>query len=200
MDRKIDNTFTIYILLIVSIFICGCEDKRADDNMLDQGNPGVIINEINYNSSDVFDPDDWIELYNFSEDTVNIGNWIVKDENDYHAYLLEENTKLPPNDYLVLCKNTVNFVSFFPSVSNYVGDLGFGFSGGGEVVRLYNSQGGLVDAVEYNDVLPWPLAADGDGPTLELIHPFLDNSLGENWEASEGYGTPGEINSAYSEL
>ncbi len=195
------NTVNIahYILFLTSLFLMSCEDKQAD-NLLNQGSISIIINEINYNSSDVFDPDDWVELYNASDDTVDLGNWILKDENDYHAYLMDVNTLLPPNEYLVLCKNTVSFVSFFPNMLKYVGDLGFGFSGGGEVVRLYNPQGELVDAVEYNDVLPWPLSADGDGPTLELVHPSLDNSLGENWEASEGYGTPGEINSAYTEL
>ena len=52
-----------------------------------------------------------------------------------------------------------------------------------------------MDFVEYDDEIPWPTEPDGNGPTLELIDPFSDNNLAENWQASEGYGTPGSINS-----
>ena len=41
----------------------------------------IIINEINYNSSDNFNPDDWIELYNPTENSVDLSNWTVIDEN-----------------------------------------------------------------------------------------------------------------------
>ena len=40
--------------------------------------------------------------------------------------------------------------------------------------------------------------ANSSGPTLELKHPSLDNTLGENWSASEGYGMPGVVNSDYT--
>ena len=55
-----------------------------------------------------------------------------------------------------------------------------------------------MDIVEYDDIAPWDTLADGTGPTLELNHPSLDNTLGENWSASQGYGTPGAVNSAYN--
>ena len=32
---------------------------------------------------------------------------------------------------------------------------------------------------------------------MELINPARDNTLAENWAASTGHGTPGEINSAW---
>ena len=58
----------------------------------------------------------------------------------------------------------------------------------------------LIDAVEYDDEYPWPVEADGEGYTLELIHPSLDNSLAGNWLASIlHYGSPGEINSVYDD-
>ena len=63
------------------------------------------------------------------------------------------------------------------------------------MIRLFDSNGNLVDSVVYDDVDPWPSEADGVGPTLELISPFLDNSIAENWIASEGFGSPGSENS-----
>jgi hypothetical protein len=75
--------------------------------------------------------------------------------------------------------------------------MGFGLAGGGELIRLYNETGTLVDTVNYDDVAPWPTRPDGQGATLELISPDLDNALGQNWKASgiTTHGTPGEGNS-----
>ena len=158
----------------------------------------IVINEINYNSADnEFDPDDWVELYNPTSETISIGLWEFKDENDDHVFTIAEDVSLAPDQYLVLCKDGAAFTALFPDVSNYVGDLGFGLSGGGELIRLFDSSGVLVDAVEYDDSDPWPEEPDGNGPTLELINPNVDNALAENWSASSGYGSPGSLNSSY---
>jgi len=155
---------------------------------------GIVINEINYNSSDDFDPEDWVELYNPSESPINIGNWKLKDEDNDHVFPIPENTILSGGDHLVLCKDATAFESQFPEVTNFIGDLGYGLGGGGDMVRLFDSNDTLMDEVEYDDEDPWPEQADGEGPTLELIYPYLDNSLAENWAASEGYGSPGREN------
>ena len=157
--------------------------------------PGIVINEINYNSSDDFNPEDWIELYNSSESPINIGTWKLKDEANDHVFTIPENTILSAGDFIVLCKDTAAFEYLFPEVNNFIGDLGFGLGGGGDMVRLFDSYEILMDDVEYDDEDPWPVEADGTGATLELIHPSLDNSLPENWIASEGFGTPGGVNS-----
>jgi hypothetical protein len=50
----------------------------------------------------------------------------------------------------------------------------------------------LIDALTYSDDLPWPVEADGEGSTLELIDPSSDNTLAESWMASSRLGgTPG---------
>ena len=156
-----------------------------------------IINEINYNSSDSFNPDDWVEIYNPTDSIFNITNWIFKDEADDHSFIIPEGTVLNPGEFLVLCRDTISFKNYFPNVNSYIGDLGFGLSGGGELIRLYNNDGILIDSLTYDDDNPWPPEPDGEGPTLELINPFSDNGVYSNWTASLGNGTPGEQNSNY---
>jgi hypothetical protein len=51
-----------------------------------------------------------------------------------------------------------------------------------------------MDSVFYQSSFPWPVEADGLGPTLELISPDLDNLLADSWHASPGVGTPGAMN------
>jgi len=156
----------------------------------------VVINEINYNSADDFDAGDWVELYNNDVEDIDISGWVFKDENDDHIFTIPDNTILGQGQYLVLCNDSTLFVSCFPAVNNWVGDFDFGLSGGGELIRLYNSSSDLIDYVEYSDADPWPTEPDGNGPTLELDDPNLDNSLAESWHASTDHGTPGALNSA----
>ena len=190
------RTLISYIVIIITLFFISCEDTEIKNSNI--GITEVIINEINYNSIDSYDPDDWIEIYNNSSDTINIGSWLLKDDSDDHIFIIPSNTLLLPNQYMVFCKDTLKFKSLFPDCSLYYGDLSFGLGGGSDFVRLFNPDGLLIDFVEYDDDEPWPILADGNGPTLELKHPSLDNSIGENWLASNGYGTPGSINSVYT--
>ena len=185
-------TFSIISLIF---FYC-CEDETPDQEILDYG---IVINEINYNSSDNFNPDDWVEIYNSSNDTIDISSWLLKDEDDEHIFTVPSNIKILPEQYIIFCKDTIKFTELFPNVESYYGNLGFGLSGGSDLVRLFDSTGSLADTVRYDDDHPWPLSADGDGPTLELKHPTLDNTLWESWSASEGYGTPGAQNSVFND-
>ena len=90
------------------------------------------------------------------------------------------------------------FSQFFPGVTNVIGDFGFGLSGGGELLRLFDANEQLVDQVEYNDIYPWPTEPDGTGPTLELINPYVENDIASNWVSSIANGSPGSVNSIYN--
>ena len=162
-------------------------------------NYGVVINEINYNSSVNFDPEDWVELYNSNDSPINIGNWKLKDEENIHVFTIPENTILLEGDFIVLCRDATAFEIFFPLVNNFIGDFEFGLNNGGEIVRLFDSSELLVDKVEYDDEDPWPTQPDNTGPTLELIHPSLNNNVPSNWASSHGNGTPGVENSIYND-
>jgi len=157
----------------------------------------LVINEINYNSAASFDPGDWVEFYNPHPYELDISGWKFKDEDDLHTFIFPGGTIIAPEDYLVLCADTAAFDSLFPDVDNYYGPMGFGLSGNGELIRLFDETGTIIDTVLYDDVAPWPTEPDGNGPTLELINPAWDNALAESWAASALHGTPGEVNGNY---
>lgn len=157
----------------------------------------LVINEINYNSSDSINPGDWVEFYNPHPYELNISGWVFKDEDDAHEFEFPNGTVIPAEGYLVLSADTAAFDSIFPAVDNYLGPMGFGLSGNGELIRLFDEEGTIIDTVHYDDQEPWPAEADGHGPTLELINPAWDNALAASWSASGLYGTPGEQNGNY---
>ncbi len=156
----------------------------------------IVINEINYNSPDSPNPEDWVELYNPNNIAVDISGWYFEDEGD-KFFGLPKNTIIPADGYLVLANDLTSFQSVYPNVTNVIGSFGqdprgFGLSGGGELITLKNADGVLIDEVEYDDKSPWPTAPDGDGPTLQLIESSLDNALAASWKGTPA--TPGANN------
>lgn len=159
--------------------------------------PNIVINEISYNQPDDMITGDWVELYNPDAEPVDVSGWVFKDESDDHVFTLPNGTFLAPHGYLVLCEDTTEFRQFFPDVHPVLGNTGFGLSGSGELVRLFNSSGDIVDSLTFDDNTPWPEEADGEGPTLELISASYDNALAQSWKASQNNGgTPGKRNSS----
>lgn len=157
---------------------------------------GVVINEINYNSTPSFDPEDWVEFYNSSAQAIDISGWKFKDADDAHVFVFAAGTVLLAEEYLVLCRDEALFSACFPGVTNVVGSMSFGLDGAGELVRLFDAGDVLADWVLYDDAPPWPPEPDGQGPTLELIDAFADNSLAASWASSIApHGTPGAMNS-----
>ena len=154
----------------------------------------LVINEINYKSADDHDTGDWIEIYNPSSSTKEISNWIIKDSEDDNIFTIPQNTLIAGQGYVVLARNIENFAVFHPEVTNVIGGLSLGLSSGGDQVRLYNSLGELKDSVNYIASSPWPENAAGNGYTLELLEPGLDNTLPENWGNVHEHGSPGKTN------
>ncbi len=85
-------------------------------------------------------------------------------------------------------------VAFHAADGVYTGKL----SNSGETLTLRNAEGAVVDTVTYQPGFPWPTAAAGGGPSLELLHPSLDNDLGGSWRSSgdsaSGQPSPGRVN------
>ncbi|MBU0713039.1 lamin tail domain-containing protein [bacterium] len=163
----------------------------------------VIINEIMYNSSgtDV----EFVELYNKSSASVSLAGWYILDDNDSHSHCLLGGN-LAAGAYLVIAGNLSLFHTTYPNVSNIntndfdSGTDAWSLGNSGDAVRLFNSSNQLQDIVEYSDGGSWPGSADGDGPSLELLNPALDNSLPTSWDPSVAYGgTPGAVNSVLTD-
>ena len=106
--------FNKLLFLIIILHIIGCEDAPSSVMIKEYG---IVINEINYNSSDQFNSGDWIEIYNNSVDTIDIGLWIIKDNKDDHIFTIPINTNIAPEDYLIFCSD---FSFLFATFDLYV--------------------------------------------------------------------------------
>ena len=157
----------------------------------------VVINEINYNAPAASDAGDWVELYNNGDETIDVSGWYFKDESDSY-FTIPEQTTLAPFSYLVLAEDLAKFEAIYPAVANVIGSFetapfgGFKLSNKGEAIHINNSNTSFTDGVTYDDELPWPEAADGTGPSLQLLDANADNAVATNWVAAAP--TPGVPN------
>ena len=158
-----------------------------------------MINEINYNSNDDHESGDWVELYNPGQMEIDISNWVMKDDDDQHSFIIPDGTFINGDEYIIISQDLDLFYDNYPSNIPVIGPFDFGLGGGGDEVRIYDDVGVLMDSVKYDDDEPWPIEADGEGPTLELINPTYDNSLPEYWTSSQQYGSQASQNTNYQD-
>jgi len=151
----------------------------------------IIFSEINYKSSSFTNAGDWVELLNTSSNAIDISNWKFRDDDDTHNFNIPLNTVIPPSGRIVILFDSLLFTNRFPSVTNYVGQFNFGLSSNGDAVRLFDATGRLYQSVIYDDLLPWPQGANGNGYTLELVNANGNLNEGSNWQNGCPEGSPG---------
>jgi len=153
---------------------------EKDFNLTVTTNAGfVAINEVHYNPSDNTVLEEFIELHNPTAAAVDVSFWQVKGAVEL---VLPTNSIIPPDGFLVLAQDPGTLQTRYGITA--VGPWTGGLSSDGEKITLEDSNGDKVDQVDYNSEFPWPVAADGDGASMELVHSSLDNDLGSSWRSS----------------
>ena len=149
--------------------------------------PDLVITEVMYNDPSLTDTLEFIEIYNNGSTAAPVGGFRIEDA---VSHTLASVTIAPGGFYLVARNSEAASTFYGISFFDYSGQL----SDNSERIALVNVLGELIDEVEYNDNVPWPSAADGAGPSMELIGPALDNTIGNNWVASSnGIGFVGGV-------
>ena len=141
---------------------------------------GIVINEIMYDPPSNLTRGEYVELYNRSNETIDLSGW---EFNDGIGYMFPAGTTLAPGGFLLVASNVNAFREIYgdaPVVGEFTGQL----SNNGERIRLVDQWGNLADEVDYRAGGEWPELANGGGSSLELIHPDADNSIGSAWRAS----------------
>ncbi|MEN8127146.1 MAG: lamin tail domain-containing protein [Planctomycetota bacterium] len=170
-----------------------------------QGQSPVVINEIHYNPDMPTQLVEFVELYNTSSEAVDISGWHFCDG---LVYTFGPGTTIAANGYIVVAEDPTPAVSPTTITGKYGTNSSIvytpfagGLSNDGEKIELCDAYGIEVDQVDYQLGFPWPTVGDevpegayGNGHSIQLIHPELDNDLGGSWRSA--YPTPGAANSS----
>ena len=168
---------------------------------------GMIINEIMYHSSNIWVETptttsnyEYVEIYNFNTQTVDVSYWQFHDENN--KYRLPDSLTVPADGYIVLADKTQAVIDVYgaiPANALLISIPELGLANSGETISWQTANGEKINELTYNDKAPWPIEPDGDGPSLELINWTFNNTLPSSWGSSTNFGTPGRENSVIPE-
>jgi len=155
-------------------------DISLCDNII---TPEIVISKINYNplvEADLDSSDfEFIELSNNSTSDINLTGIYFGGLG--LTYQFAPGSSLPAQAVLFLANDSDSFIQRYGFEP--FGEFSRSLSNDGEDLILRDAYGNIIDQVVYNDVLPWPEDADGEGSFLKLVSLSLDNSLASSWVA-----------------
>jgi hypothetical protein len=171
------------------------------------GSPTLAITELHYNPSapsveemaagftNSFDFE-FIELFNAGAGTYDLDgvHFIDGVVFDFSGSAI---TKLAAGNFVLAVRNKAAFVRRYGAGLAVAGEYSGQLNNAGERIALANSQNEVILDFPYGSTPPWPAAANGTGPSLELLDPTADANVPVNWHASQiPGGTPGKPNTA----
>ena len=160
--------------------------------------PKLKFSEIHYNPEGNIESLEFLELRNLESSSVDVSGWTIP----AIGYEFPAGSEIDGESYCIVAKNPTVLAAThdLPANVDVFGPYAGNLRNGGEEVRLrdngqYNGKTYFpetIDIVVYDDKTPWATAADGDGPSLELVSLETDNDFAHNWRASNTFGgTPG---------
>ncbi len=188
----------------------------------------VVINEIHYNppGPDGTVLLEYVELHNPGVAAVDISGWEL--DFGTPPFVFPAASSISAGGYVVVAEDIASLDAATGHTAVFeFGGLGAGLSNDDDTVLLRDGPAGLstvIDSVSYLTMSPWPIdvcvgggtpgvpcnediecsggvcmGPDGNGSSLELIHPSLNNAFPSSWLASTvTNGTPGAVNSVFT--
>jgi hypothetical protein len=145
--------------------------------------PDVVINEIMYHPISESDDDEYVEIYNRSDQAVSLANWRLQGG---VSFTFPPHAVIPADGYVVVGKNLARLLEHYAqlNLTNAWGNYSGSLRNRGERIALArpedlvstNSQGVVTtnlyfiveDEVAYRDGGRWGKWSDGGGSSLEL--------------------------------
>lgn len=161
----------------------------------------LVINEI------MFDPaannSEFIEFFNTTDSTLNIGGWSFVNENDKRFFLSRILRNVKAGKYFVIAADSnfrKNIYNTDPESINIVKISSFGLANKNGLILLKDELGNTIDSVNYYEQWHNPNFTITQNISLEKINPFLEGNDKNNWSSSASIqgATPGKRNSIYT--
>ncbi|MBP8724835.1 MAG: CotH kinase family protein [Saprospiraceae bacterium] len=137
----------------------------------------IVLNELMAaNKTTVFDQDgeydDWIELYNGSDRSVDVSQWVLTDSRaNLDKYRIPDGTIMSPKSYLIVWADEDGKQQGLHA--------NFKLSASGEEILLLDAEQKLVDSVlfgEQQDDIAYARRPNGSGPFVSQNHTFNKNN------------------------
>ncbi|HPN54733.1 MAG TPA: lamin tail domain-containing protein [Candidatus Moranbacteria bacterium] len=176
--KKLLKYQTILLLSILLLFIWPVVGWATDGNLL--------ITEIMYDPDGSDTRREWIEIYNQTDQPVDLSGWKFFESDTNHGLtLMQGSFVLPAYGYVVIAENATKFLEEYAGFSGNLLDSSFSLSNEGEELAIKNKTGEIVAQASYSK----DSGGNDNGFSLELDEDGF-------WRQSYVLlGTPGEENS-----
>jgi len=151
----------------------------------------IIINEIMYAPNNP-EPE-WVEIYNKTDDSINLKNWKISNRNITSKYILSSNSIIfQPKEYCIITKDASLFTAIHSDLPCQIIQVTsmptYTFNNTGDAIVLFDHRGAVMDSVKYS-----PTWGGTEGRSLERIEAQGNSNDSTNWGTSpdSSGSTPG---------
>ncbi|MCK4640835.1 MAG: lamin tail domain-containing protein [Candidatus Marinimicrobia bacterium] len=206
---SLDATYNLTVSGIMDLYE-NTMTEAVVEFMLKDYRGKIVISEFTWNSH--FYDNEFMELYNASDETIDIAGWSLRDEPESHKLLYIPDTcdtEMAPGDFFTiwifadgLAAGRTMDLHFKPdfnaawSYTNSVKISLWNWNNSGDIIFMWDEAGRLVEKIDFLEEEKFTLQCKwGAGPTCERIDPHADGNDPANWQASWYYGgSPGVAN------
>lgn len=148
----------------------------------------VAVNEFLADPEDPLESE-WIELYNYSDYSVDLSDWQICDLIDCTGL---PDVSIESLQYAVICQDSAAFLTYYSDFEGMLYQLNGWrqLNNGGDQLVFLDQDGNIIDSTSYQ-------SGNGGNISWERIDPFSTSNDSLNWHQcidSSG-STPGQINS-----
>jgi len=205
--------FTLSLTLIsISYTISFFSDTETSTNNLlgitTLSSDNLLINEVMYDPTQKDNFNEWIELYNPTNNPVDVDGWRIVDNNEEDLIEGDDvngngTTIIPPHGYAIITDSNTLVYDNFTIPENAIklrvedNDIGNDLGNKNDKIILKNATGSMIDAIEwgsdYSDVPGSPIPDVNEGYSIaRYTNVDTDDTLADFYD--EDNPTPGSEN------
>ncbi len=137
----------------------------------------VVINEVGWMGTAASDTDEWIELYNNTDNPVDLSGWILQSMDGVPTIALTGT--IPAQGFFLLERTDDTTISDCPANQIYTGALG----NSGEFLQLKDAGLNVVDEMDCS-AGGWFGGSNSPKLSMERKHPALGGNLSSSWASN----------------
>ncbi|MEO1528344.1 MAG: lamin tail domain-containing protein [Planctomycetota bacterium] len=176
-------------------------DLTVDITDNEASSPSIVISEIMYNPASAEPDGEYVEIVNTGSSSVDIGGWVLDDEDTSDWGAIPAFTTLSAGQVAVIHNDVVASGTFrtewgVPASALVIGvswgSLANGPSSTSEILQLLDDSAtpAVIDEVNYDDAGDWP--TDNGTASIYLTDLASDNNVGTNWDLHDTTASPAQ--------
>ncbi len=200
---RYDGPITLNDLMTIKArVLSGAEWSALHEATFVVGNPALVISEVQYHPANpslaemaagFSDQNDfeYVELHNPGAGSFDLAGVRFVDGIEFE-FTESAITRLGPGGYVLVVRNQAAFEARYGVGLPVAGEFSGRLSNSGEHLEVDDASGAVLAELTYGTDDPWPVLADGGGPSLELHDLSGDHTAPEHWGVSQSSdGSPG---------